>query len=45
MSRRDTVNSLFLHKLGAPNASPPSDKEKERVRTGAISAMAALCSS
>lgn len=37
MSRKDTVNSLFLNRLGAPNASPST--EKDRVRTGAISAM------
>ena len=38
MSRKDTVNSLFMMKLGAPNAEPPQ-KERERVRTGAVSAM------
>lgn len=37
MSRKDTVNSLFMTKLGAPN--PPPAQDKERVRSGAISAM------
>ncbi|PWE55676.1 plasmid partitioning protein RepB [Metarhizobium album] len=40
MSRKDTVNSLFMMKLGSPNPTPP-EKERERVRTGAVSAMGA----
>ena len=37
MSRKDTVYSLFMTKLGAPNPSPV--QERERVRSGAITAM------
>ncbi|CAN7751235.1 plasmid partitioning protein RepB [Rhizobium sp. LjRoot258] len=41
MSRKDTVNSLFMRKA-EPSATPaPASKSPERVRSGAISAMGA----
>ncbi|MBP2449710.1 plasmid partitioning protein RepB [Rhizobium leguminosarum] len=39
MSRKDTVNSLFMRKAEPAVASPAVSKNPERVRTGAISAM------
>ena len=39
MSRKDTVNSLFMRKAEPAVASPAVSKSPERVRTGAISAM------
>jgi len=39
MSRKDTVNSLFMRKAEPAAASPAVSKSPERVRTGAISAM------
>lgn len=42
MSRKDTVNTLFMKKLGAPNSNSHAvEKHPDRVRTGAISAMGA----
>ncbi len=42
MSRKDTVNSLFMRKPEASAAPPPgAEKNADRVRTGAISAMGA----
>lgn len=41
MSRKDTVNSLFFNKLGAPNPAAGAERNPERVRSGAVSAMGA----
>ncbi|MGV6872514.1 plasmid partitioning protein RepB [Pseudochelatococcus sp. B33] len=40
MSRKDTIAALFTQKKAA-TAAPPTDPERERVKTGAISAMGA----
>lgn len=40
MSRKDTIAALFTQKKAAP-AAPAADPERERVKTGAISAMGA----
>ncbi|MGR4844158.1 plasmid partitioning protein RepB [Rhizobium sp. LARHSG275] len=39
MSRKDTVNSLFMRKTEPPAAGASASKTSERVRSGAISAM------
>jgi ParB family chromosome partitioning protein len=41
MSRRDTVNSLFMRKTDTSAPSAGVEKNPERVRTGAVSAMGA----
>ncbi len=41
MSRRDTVNSLFMRKTDALAPSAGVEKNPDRVRTGAVSAMGA----
>lgn len=41
MSRRDTVNSIFMRKADVPVASAGVEKNPDRVRTGAVSAMGA----
>jgi ParB family chromosome partitioning protein len=41
MSRRDTVNSLFMRKTDASAPSAGVEKNPDRVRTGAVSAMGA----
>lgn len=41
MSRRDTVNSIFMRKADAPVPSAGVEKNPDRVRTGAVSAMGA----
>ncbi|MBB3659982.1 ParB family chromosome partitioning protein [Rhizobium sp. BK650] len=41
MSRRDTVNSLFMRKADMPVPSAGVEKNPDRVRTGAVSAMGA----
>ncbi|EJJ31583.1 plasmid partitioning protein RepB [Rhizobium sp. CF142] len=41
MSRRDTVNSIFMRKTDTPAPSAGVEKNPDRVRTGAVSAMGA----
>ncbi|MBW9051450.1 plasmid partitioning protein RepB [Rhizobium mesosinicum] len=41
MSRRDTVNSIFMRKADTPTPSAGVEKNPDRVRTGAVSAMGA----
>jgi ParB family chromosome partitioning protein len=41
VSRKDTVNSLFMTKLGPPNPTHTAEKSADRVRSGAVSAMGA----
>jgi ParB family chromosome partitioning protein len=41
MSRRDTVNSIFMRKADTPAPSAGVEKNPDRVRTGAVSAMGA----
>ncbi len=41
MSRRDTVNSIFMRKTDTPVPSAGAEKNPDRVRSGAVSAMGA----
>ncbi|QWW71257.1 plasmid partitioning protein RepB [Rhizobium sp. WYJ-E13] len=41
MSRRDTVNSIFMRKADIPAPSVGAEKNPDRVRAGAVSAMGA----